>query len=201
MSEFTPPLAQPESKPVPGVVNIAVYLQWLMVLLSLVGVILSAMYAGDLTDATVKAYEDQGAAKNIIDGAKMTGTFIMVFAVVGLVVSLVYALLGFLNRKGKNGARIATWVLSGILLLCGAAGMGLQAMSAGTGDQNGIDMQKVQDAVTDAVPGIFGLWQTISGILGLLIYLAVIVLLALPAANDFFRKEPPKAVIYDPQAQ
>ncbi|GLZ75552.1 hypothetical protein Afil01_03590 [Actinorhabdospora filicis] len=197
MSEFTPPLAQPVSKPTPGVVNIAAYLQWFTVLLSLVGVVLTAMYAGDLTDAMVKAYEDQGAAKNVIDGVKFSGTIITVSAIIGLVVALVYALLGFLNRKGKNGSRIATWVLSGIFLLCGAASFGLNAMSGGT--QNDINMDKVNDAIADAVPPIFTVWQSISGIVSLVIYVAVIVLLALPAANDFFRKEPPPAVIFDPK--
>lgn len=198
MSEFTPPLAQSDRKPTPGVVNFAAYLQWFTVLLGVVGLILTMMYAGDMTDAMVKSYEDQGASKTLVDGAKMGGTIVTVSAVISFVIALVYGLLGVLNRKGKNGSRIATWVLSGIFVLCGAIAMAMNGMSGSNGE---VDMDKVTDAASNAVPGFFTAWQTISGILSLVIYVAVIVLLALPAANDFFRKEPPKTVIYDPQAQ
>ena len=99
--------------------------------------------------------------------------------------------------KGSNPARIITWVLCGIGALCACCG-GLILVALGSLnriDVSGNDEAEKQidlaKAMADAVPG----WQKGLGgtvaVLQLLGYLAVAILLALPAANAFFRKVTP----------
>lgn len=114
--------------------------------------------------------------------------FAVLFAVV--LAGLAYGLL-----KGSNGARIATWVISGFAILCdccstffyfGVNGINLTT-SAG---QNDLQTQLAQ-AQLDAFPTWFLATGGGISLLQLLGYIAVAVLLALPAANAFFKKVAP----------
>jgi hypothetical protein len=120
--------------------------------------------------------------------------------VVTIVVSIVItaalaaglAVLGALVAKGKQPARVMTWVVAGLLVLCTGLGLALNGYLAG---------QARQGSTVDLTPGWVSAWNTGSGILETLALVLVIILLAVPAANDYFRKElwiPPHAGPYPP---
>jgi hypothetical protein len=104
--------------------------------------------------------------------------------------------LAFWLMKGSTTARIVTWVLCGIGALCACCGgASLFALSSldriqVSGDEQTEKQVDLAKALADSVPG----WQKGIGgtvaVLQLLGYLAVAILLALPAANAFFRKAP-----------
>jgi len=63
----------------------------------------------------------------------------------------------------------------------------------GSGMGGGDASQKaISDAAIAAQPGWYGAWTTVAGIVDLLGAVAIIVLLALPAANAYFRKAAPE---------
>ncbi|MEV0650475.1 hypothetical protein AB0I28_34975 [Phytomonospora sp. NPDC050363] len=193
MSEFTPQTAQPERKVTPGTVNTAAYIQFAILALALLGLIFSMMYAKDSTDAALEELKRQQAPQDVIDSMDSSSSFTTIGGIIGLLLAAAYAVLGVFNRRGVNGTRIATWVLSGIFLLCGAAMFALTGLGSGT--VNGVDYDKVNEAAADAVPSFYNLFSSLSGILQIVGYLAVIILLALPASNEFFRKAPPQLVL------
>lgn len=193
MTEFTPQTAQPESKPTPGTVNTAAYIQFAILALSLLALVFGLMYSQDSIDAAVASLKDQGASQDLVDAYEQSGSFSSIGQIVGLLLAVVYAVLGIFNRRGVNGARITTWILSGVFLLCGAATLALSSVGGGTTD--GVDMDKVTTAMTDAVPGWYNIFGSVAGILQIAGYLVVIVLLALPASNEFFRKAPPQLIL------
>jgi hypothetical protein len=82
----------------------------------------------------------------------------------GLVFAVLYVLLAIQVRKGKNWARIVTWVLAGLGVLGGL----LSLLGDGTGLEKGV------------------------GVIILLVDIAIIVLLAMKPANEYFaaRKAP-----------
>jgi hypothetical protein len=150
--------------------------------------------------STVNRFKDRaaviGAAQSDIDShvsqIRVSYVLGMIFAILFAVVlaGLAYGLL-----KGSNGARIATWVIAGIAIICdccssvfyfGANGIDITR----NGDNYSMDSQLAQ-AQLDAFPA----WYLATGggisLLQLLGYIAVAVLLALPAANAFFKKVAP----------
>lgn len=142
-------------------------------------------------------------------GTELEGTedFATVGGIVGAVVELLLAaglvVLAVLNNGGRNVSRIITWVLGGLGILCcfvpGLAGTALNSMVSGvggTGTANVPDPQEVQRRIDEAVPGWTGPLSLTATIIGLLALLAAVILLALPASNDYFRQpaagwEPP----------
>jgi hypothetical protein len=87
---------------------------------------------------------------------------IMVGAVIGLIFLAVYLLVLRYAWQGRNWARIVLWVLGGLSVITGLAGL-----AGGTG--NG--------------------FLSLLGVLQLLLAIAGIVLLALKPSNDWYRAE------------
>ncbi|HEX2356496.1 MAG TPA: hypothetical protein VHI50_08545 [Micromonosporaceae bacterium] len=112
-------------------------------------------------------------------------------AVIGIIVALALIGLALGNLRGSNASRIATWVLCGIGAVCGCCGLvGVLAQNNATFGGAGDDRtaEDLGRALADASPGW---WTALSGTLSIgqaLGYIAVAVLLALPAANAFFRR-------------
>jgi hypothetical protein len=135
--------------------------------------------------------------KNVQGGdtaATIAGAGIAGGAVVALLFSIGFAILAIYVGRGKNPARIVTWVLTGLSVCCG--GIGLVTSATGTSfgggsSANGAPSQaEIQRAINEALPSWYhGVTLTL-GVIGLLIALAVLILLMLPASNEFFRKRP-----------
>ncbi|HTF12517.1 MAG TPA: hypothetical protein VK659_30540, partial [Asanoa sp.] len=118
--------------------------------------------------------------------------------VVALIIAIGLVVLGFLNLRGKNAARIVTWVVGGLFVLCcgtssllGAAGSAMNIDSGGDAP-DAADMQSKIDA---AMPGWYGPVTTTLLVIPILLVLGTLILLALPASNQWFK---PKAATWEP---
>lgn len=182
-----------EPKRRPSVVTAAVALLYLVAALQLVAIALSATSLGPIRDV----YQDEYAGTELED---VMATSVTIGIVVGLVVSVLFAavfvVLAMLDGRGKNPARIVTWVIGGIGVLCygcTVASSGLSGAFTGFGadtNQSGLpDPDEVARRVEAAIPSWQGTVSLINSVILLVALVAVIILLALPASNAFFRKE------------
>ncbi|TDB73716.1 hypothetical protein [Micromonospora sp. KC723] len=188
-SQHTPARARP------AVVTISSYLLILFALLQVISLIIALATAGTIRDVLDDAY--RGTAAN---GAQEVATFAMAFmvggAVLGLLLAIVLAVLGQFNNRGVNGTRIATWVLGGILFCCcglNTAG-GLANGIGTTGGPSGGDMpsgEEIARRLEEGLPSWYTPVTTLLAVLTLLSLLVALILLALPKANEFFRKPQP----------
>ncbi|MFJ8578929.1 hypothetical protein [Micromonospora sp. NPDC093277] len=175
----------------PGVVTSSSWLLILVAAIQVVNLILTLSIIGTMREVLRDAY--RGTA------AEQAADFAAVAAVAGAVISLLIAIglvvLALLNNQGKNGSRITTWVLGGILFCC--TGLGLVSNASGglttSGSTSG-DMpssQEIQRRLEDALPSWYGPLTTAISLLSLLSLLVALILLALPKSNEFFRKPQP----------
>ncbi|MDG4794847.1 hypothetical protein [Micromonospora sp. WMMD1082] len=195
-------MVDPQSTPVrprPGVVTISTYLLLLFAILQLISVIISLATIGTVREVMDDAYRD-----STVEGAQDVANVVVVVGVGSAIVLLVAALalfgLGLLNLRGKNGARIATWIVGGILFCCVGFSLlsGLGAGFSAPGDTSG-DLpsnEEIQRRLEDALPAWTTPVSVLLGVISLISLLAALILLALPKANEFFRKptqqwEPP----------
>ncbi|MGN9763933.1 hypothetical protein ACTMS2_02030 [Micromonospora sp. SD12] len=182
----------------PGVVTISTYLLWLFALTQLIGLIITLSTIGTISEMLDEAYRgtDANGTQNLAD---ITTMFAIGGSVFVLLLAVVLAVLGVFNNRGSNGSRITTWVLGGIMVCCTGGGLvsGLGG-GIGTGQTtgDGPSPEEIQRRLDEALPGWVTPVTTLLGVLGLLALLAALILLALPKANEFFRKpkqgwEPP----------
>ncbi|WP_243422291.1 hypothetical protein [Micromonospora globispora] len=174
----------------PAVVTISSWLLILYAAIQVVSLILTLSVIGTIRDVMRDAF--QGTS------AEQTGNIAVVAAVGGAAFAVLLAaamvVLALFNNRGKNGSRIATWIVGGILICC--SGIGLVNNAAGGfirgGPQTGNmpSAQEIQRRLEDALP-----WYrpvtTLLGVLALLALLVALILLALPKSNEFFRKPQP----------
>lgn len=131
----------------------------------------------------------------------VTGTAgLVVGIVITVALAAILAVLGALVAKGKQAARVTTWVVAGLLVLC--TGLGLASTITGHRPGHATGQGTAVDAV-NFTPGWVSAWNTGSNLLETLALALVVILLAVPAANDYFRKEqegwiPPYAGPYPP---
>lgn len=192
MSYTVPP--QPDApRARPGTVTVAMYLLFFLAALQVISGVIALSSLGAVQDATREAYQDFPQLRDSAD------TIATVGIVVGVLVALLFAAgfvtLGILDGRGKNAARIVTWVVAGIGVCCFGAGVAgraasgaLSGMGGGTNGPDPAEVQRIQDA---ALPSWYYPASTTVSVLALLSAIAVIILLALPASNEFFRKAPP----------
>jgi hypothetical protein len=152
---------------------------------------------GAMRDAAEVAYAGTGAegAEGFVVG------FLVAGGVIGLIIGVGFAVLSFFNSKGKNPSRIVTWVIGGLSLCCLGAGLGSNALFSGmdTGTTTGPSQDEVARRMEEATPSWYTPTTTALTVIGLLAILGAVILLALPASNDFFRK--PVAGGWDPYQQ
>jgi hypothetical protein len=152
-----PPAERPGSAPQrgerPDTVNLAVVLLYVNVALGAIGLIV--LFA-----------DKAGFKKKILESAPATSestldSAVTLAVVIGIVFLVLFALLAWQVGRGKNWARITTWVFAGLGVVSGLFGLAQPALLA----------------------------SRLLGILGLLIDVAVIVLLARPASSEYFRSQ------------
>jgi hypothetical protein len=179
----------------PTIVTVASSLLYLVAAIQVINAIATFATAGPIQDAVRDAYD--GTASEGAEGV-VAGIFI-IGGVLNLVIGLGFAVLGYFDGRGKNVSRIITWVVGGISLCCLGAGLGSNAfvgsMNAGSGN-GGPSQDELQQRINDALPGWYSPVTTTLTVIGLIVILAVVILLALPASNEFFRK--PAAGGWDP---
>ncbi|MFD0557294.1 hypothetical protein FB566_2554 [Stackebrandtia endophytica] len=189
------PVSRSEKTPPPPVVY-AAWSQYAILALAVVSTIITVVSTMDLVNQMRDAMDGVGALTSEV--TTILG-LIQVVAIGLAVVMLLFAvgigILGYFNLRGKNGARITTWVLAGIGLACGVCN-GVSAPFASTDVTVTGGTDETSRLVNEAMSTVdIPAWQNTVGIVLLLIstllYLGVIILLALPASNDYFRKDPP----------
>ncbi|WP_112133217.1 hypothetical protein [Glycomyces dulcitolivorans] len=188
----------------PTSVNVAVWTQFLTALLLVVTGI--AMFA--VQSAVGEVVEDELLNDPSLEGSGITADQIsslmtIIFAAtagVYLLFAVFYVILGILNNKGNRPGRILSWVLSGIALLCcGLFGL-IGQIGSTTYSMNDTEYNdQMTQAVEDATPSWVNALDWVTLILFIVGSLVIIILLAVPASNEFFRKEEPAAGPYQGQ--
>ena len=187
-----PPSAPEGRRRRPGVVTTAALLMFLMAVAGLVvPIIMITTVAGAVDEIRERAAGVPAA--DLDEAVAFYQVYTGMAATISIVSALVLAALGIFLMVGWRPARILTWVYCGIGLLCGGCGL-IMAVGAGsldlgeTLDINASSEQALTDAVADAFPGW---WLPLAGGVSVgqaLGYIAVAVLLMLPAASAYFRK-------------
>lgn len=198
MTNLDPQFSVPEKPARPSVVTAAVGVQVIVGVVTVLSAILTVVFSQQSVDAVVAELKRQDAPQQAIDGSSGT-----IGTVLGAGMSAVFAIallvLAIYNMRGTNGTRIATWILSGVTLLCSVFGIAAASM-LGNMSTGGIDMGKAQEAAADALPAWYSAYNVAAQVISVVGLIAVVVLLALPAANAFFRK-PQQQVVLPPEAQ
>lgn len=151
----TPPGARPNMAAPMEVVR-ASQLMFARVAIGIVSAIL-AFTSGDAIKDSIRN-NDPSLSQDQIDSAYNVGVGVAV--VFGLIFAVLYVLLAIQVRKGKNWARIVTWVLAGLGVLSGLLGL---FGGTSTGLEKGV------------------------GVVLLLIDIGIIVLLTRKPANEYFK--------------
>jgi hypothetical protein len=188
------PVAPADSTPRPPVVSAASALLFVLAGLEVISVVLSITTLGP----TRRVYEDLFADVPNSDTTVTFGTISVYVAIVfALLLAAAYLVLGIFTGRGKNPARIVTWVIGGIVVLCTGCGLAatasMDSLLSGidTGTTGGPTPGEVQDAISAALPGWYGPVSLAVSVITIILLLTVIVLLALPASNAYFRKPEP----------
>ncbi|MFU8872363.1 hypothetical protein [Micromonospora sp. SL4-19] len=175
----------------PGVVTTSSWLLIFVAAIQVVNLILTLSTIGTVRDVLKDAYSGTAAeqAGEVAYAVGIGGAVLTLLLAAGLVV------LALLNNRGKNGARITTWVLGGILLCCTGGGLVNTAAgsltSSGSTSGNMPSNEEIQRRLEDALPSWYSPTATLLGVLALLALLVALILLALPKSNEFFRKQQP----------
>ncbi|MEV4623363.1 hypothetical protein AB0J74_32220 [Asanoa sp. NPDC049573] len=192
MSEFAPGPGQVRP---PGTVRISSYLLYATAALQLISLVITLATLSDVRAAYTEAY----AGTTMADTSDTIAVAVTVGGgIFALIVAIGLVVLGFLNLRGKNAARIVTWVVGGLFVLCCGIGSLFRAagsamnIDSGTDAPNAADVQAKIDA---AMPSWYGAVSTMLLIIPILLVLGTLILLALPASNAWFK---PKAATWEP---
>jgi hypothetical protein len=182
-------VANQPAKQRPGTVTVASVLLYVAAAIQLASIAVGLLTIGKMQDVIA------GDLPGTPDEVEAVRTAATIGVVVAIVVSAIFAIgmavLGVLVGKGKNPARIVTWVIAGIGALCYTCSVASSALTSSLSSVGGnnADSAEIQRRIMEAVPSWQRALSTTTNVVLLLIFVAVIILLALPASNDFFRKE------------
>jgi hypothetical protein len=177
----------------PSTVNIAVPLLYVAAGLEVLNAILALATYSDFKSAYAKAY----AGTSLAGQAGSATSTVIGGVVVSLVVAAIFVVLAILDGKGNRVGRILTWIFGGLALCCTGSSFALGTLAKTAYDanrKNNPDLptyDQLQDNINAAVPSWYTPVTIIIGIAVLLAAVTVIILLALPASRDYFRKAAP----------
>jgi hypothetical protein len=175
----------------PGTVTVASFLLFGLAFLQLISVVVQLTAVG----TTVQAIRDYGTQVGDTTTANAAATATQVTTYIAVAFALIYAaafaVLGMFVGRGRNAARITTWVLAGLSLCCGVAGLAGNAASGlmqGSSSSSAFDSAAMTRFIQNKLPGWYTPVVATLSVLTIVLAVAVIILLALPASNEFFRK-------------
>jgi hypothetical protein len=177
------PISPAAPKARPATVTIAGYSMYAVAVLLAVNAVISLTTIGRAITFAQDTYGDTGQSSDAATAVKIAIGLIIVIDVVMILLALI---LGLFVLRGNNGMRITTWVIAGLGVLC----LGCSAAGGTTGSFSNSADNGVSINARDVVPGWARSSETILYVLSVLLLIAVIILLALPASNAFFRKTP-----------
>ncbi len=174
----------------PAVVTAAAALMMLVAVLGVISTITAFSVMGGLRDALLESITGEDPAA--VDAASTVLTIgLAIGAGFSILIAAAYGVLSFFLLRGANAARITTWVLAAIFLLCGACGLLGQTVNS-FAPQGDAQSEEVARAMEEAIPGWYTVSEVAISVVELLALVAIIVLLALPASNRFFAKPVPQ---------
>ncbi|MCZ7377549.1 hypothetical protein [Micromonospora sp. WMMC250] len=185
-------MSYPESAPArrPAVVLLAACALLVMAVAALAYAVVDLAVLGGTVDAFRSAARDTSAGpEQIADVVTLIRASVVLSAVVAALSAPVLAGLALGLLAGRKGARVATWVVSGLGLLAGCCSVAVLVGERAAPLQLGSGEQAVAELlglVGDAYPSW---WIPVNAGLSVaqgLGYLVVATLLALPAANAWF---------------
>lgn len=192
MSYVVPP--NPQAKQRPTSVTVAVGLMIGVLVAQLIDLVITNLPNPE-RDAAINAFladhpELRGAAPGEDAATRLLGLAVPLVVIVG------FGVLTFFVNRGNRPARVITWVLGGIGVLClGCVQLSSAVLptvltsTAGSGDEQLETFKDFYQVVADHTPDWQEFLSTGLGILTLLALLLVIILLAVPSANEYFRRE------------
>jgi hypothetical protein len=181
-----PQTPAPRSRP--RTVTISSYLLYLVAGVELITAIMGLSVIGRMSRIVDDAYSGTvgSAGQTLIVGGAVFGAVIDILFGAGLTILAIF------NNRGKQGSRITTWVIGGLALCCNGFGvLGSGANFSGRfdpGTTGGPSSTDVERQINDALPSWYSGTAILLASISVLALLAVIVLLAMPASNAFFRK-------------
>ncbi|MEU1808152.1 hypothetical protein O7622_05020 [Micromonospora sp. WMMD1076] len=175
----------------PGVVAGSSYLLLLFAITQVISLIVTITVSGRLRQGFERAFE--GTASNSQDVGTVAVAFTIGSAALLVVLALGLVILSLFNNRGNNGTRITTWVLGGILVCCLGGSMisGAAGVAGGGASGSSPSSEELRRSIEESLPSWYTPVNLLLGLVALLALLAALILLALPKANEFFRK--PKA--------
>ncbi|HZM77300.1 MAG TPA: hypothetical protein VFC19_16325 [Candidatus Limnocylindrales bacterium] len=173
----------------------------MLYVLALISLAITALAAYSISllgaDTFRQIYEDAGMNPTEAEqAASIASTFAYVGAAPWLVFAILYLILAIFVGKGKQWARITTWVIAGISALCcfglSLAGNAANSALSGMSGQSGVDQGELARRIQDEQPDWLPVVDTALYAVGLLAAIVVIVLLLLPPSNPYFRRPEPQ---------
>ncbi|SCE68148.1 hypothetical protein GA0074695_0268 [Micromonospora viridifaciens] len=187
------PVQAPPRRPGPVVSAAAVLL--LMAAGAVAYAVASLLITGGTVDRFRTAAAGTGAGGGEIDTVvSLLRASTVLSAVVGVLMAVLLVGLALGLLSGRPGARVFTWVVSGLGLLCGCCGLAVLVGQRAAPLRLGADEQVTAELlalVGDAYPAWWIPLNAAMSVAQVLGYLLVAVLLALPAAGAFFRRAVP----------
>lgn len=173
----------------PGTVTAATWLLIIVGVLLAISFFITVPFAGDFQDAfreTFRGTEAEGS-----EGFQTAAT--VGRSALDLLLGVGFVVLAIFNHRGANASRIVTWVLGGLALCCIGVGLVASSVLANMNVEGGPDPEVVQRALDEHLPSWYFTLSSVLILATIPALIAVLILLALPPSNRFFRKEPPAA--------
>jgi hypothetical protein len=177
-------VVQGGAKKRPGVVTAASSLLYFCAVVLVVTAVLSLLQIGRTVKITEEVMKGTPGGEN---AAAVTQISLILVGVVYVLLAVGFVVLGALVGKGKQPARIITWVVAGLGVLC--LGCGLAGSGLTSSLQTTPESKVLAERLSQEIPAWQTTLSTVLTVLSTVALVAVIIMLALPAANDFFRKE------------
>jgi len=168
----------------PAVVTAAGYLLYVVAGLQAAGTVVGIVTAPGVLDTLDARYATDPDHDVVMTAAKLS---LGISIGINVLLTAVLFVLAIFNLRGRNGMRVTTWVIGGLGALClGCATVGSVTGSAYQQNATGSHAAKIN--VNDVLPRWAEATSLTLGIASLLGLAVAIILLAMPASNDFFRK-------------
>ncbi|PTA42450.1 hypothetical protein [Micromonospora sp. RP3T] len=179
----------------PGAVVAAVAVLLLMAVGAVAYAATNLVVAGGTVDRFRAAAAGTDAGGDDIDrvAGLLRGSTVLT-VVLGVLAALLLVGLALGLRAGRPGARVATWVVAGLGLLCGCCGFATLVGQRAAPLRLGADDRVTADLlglVGDAYPDFWLAGNAAMLVAQILGYLVVVALLAAPSANAFLRRPAP----------
>jgi hypothetical protein len=177
----------------PATVTISSVLLVVVAVAYVISFIVAISILGTVTDV----FREEFAGTEAEGAEGITAGVYVAVAGVNLLIAIGLVVLAMLNNRGKNPARIVTWVLGGIGLCCAGFGLLGSGMSSSSfGSSGDVDAEQLEQRLQDALPSWYDPVNLGVLIVSILALATALLLLALPPSNEFFRKpqqsfEPP----------